>query len=122
MTPARSREFSDGLLELIEATVAPGDEIATLTSKRPNRITAVERRGIMVETTRSDDRGSGPQLVPAWMVIVGWEHLERTRQLAQSELLDDLNVKRSAFVCALLALFPKVVVRSTRPAVLEIVD
>lgn len=117
MTPARSREFSDGLLELIEATVAPGDKIATLTSKRPNRITAVERHGITVETTRSDDRGSGPQLVPAWMVIVAWEHFERTRQLAQSALLEGPNVKRSAFVCALLARFPKVVVRSTRPTV-----
>lgn len=119
MTPARSREFSDELLELIEATIAPGDEIVTLTSRRPNRITAVERHGIMVETTRSDDRGSGPQLVPAWMVIAAWEHLERTRQLGQSELLDGLNVQRSAFVCALL---PNVVVRSTRPTVLEIVD
>jgi hypothetical protein len=31
-------------------------------------------------------------------------------------------VKRSAFVCALLAQFPDVVVRSTRPTVLELVS
>jgi hypothetical protein len=32
------------------------------------------------------------------------------------------NVKRSAFVCALLVPFPDVVVRSTRPTVLELLS
>ncbi|MGO9733520.1 hypothetical protein [Mycobacterium sp.] len=38
------------------------------------------------------------------------------------ELLHELNVKRSAFVCALLAQFPDVVVRSTRPIILELIS
>jgi hypothetical protein len=122
MSLGTAREFDDSLLELVLAAVEPGDEIETLTVKRPNRIVSIERRGIEVETLRSDDRGTGPQLVPAWMVIVAWEHLCRERLLSQGELLDDLNVKRSAFVFALLALFPGVVVRSTRPGVLELID
>lgn len=119
---AGPREFNDAFLELIRSVVEPGDEIETLTSKRPNRIVSIGRRGIEVETLRSDDRGTGPQLVPAWMVIVAWDHLRRNRQLTQSELLNELNVKRSAFVCALLALFPGVLVRSTRPTVLELAN
>jgi hypothetical protein len=39
--------------------------------------------------------------------------------LSQNELLNDLNVKRSAFVCALLAQFPDVVVESLQPTVLK---
>jgi Family of unknown function (DUF6884) len=50
------------------------------------------------------------------------EPLRQMGELSQNELLNDLNVKRSAFVCALLAQFPDVVVRSTRPTVLELVS
>ena len=119
---ARATEFDDDLMERIRAAVEIGGEIETLSIKRPNRIVGVDRKGIEVETLRSDSRGSGPQLVPAWMVVAAWDRLRRRGQLSQSELLDELNVKRSAFVCALLALFPDVVVRSTRPTVLEIVS
>jgi hypothetical protein len=118
--PAKKLEFDDALLELVLSAVGPGDEIETLTSRRPNRLVSIDRRGIEVETLRSDDRGTGPQLVPAWMITAAWEHLSRHHQLTQNELLNELNVKRSAFVCALLAAFPGVVVRSTRPTVLEI--
>ena len=119
---ARATEFDDDLMERIRAAVEIGSEIETLSIKRPNRIVGVDRKGIEVETLRSDSRGSGPQLVPAWMVVAAWDRLRRRGQLSQSELLDELNVKRSAFVCALLALFPDVVVRSTRPTVLAIVS
>ncbi|WP_197415418.1 hypothetical protein [Mycobacterium sp. IS-1590] len=118
--PTRTQEFDDALFELIFSIVEPGDEIETLASKRPNRIVSIDRCGIEVETLRSDDRGTGPQMVPAWMIIVAWEHLLRHRQLTQNELLNRLNVKRSAFVCALLALLPGVTVRSTRPTMLEL--
>jgi hypothetical protein len=100
--------------------VQPGDEIPTLSVKRPNRIVAIDCSGIWVETERSDSRGSGPQLVPGWMIVAGWERLCKTGELSQAELLNELNVKRSAFVCALLAQFLDVVVRSTRPTVLEL--
>ena len=71
---------------------------------------------------RSDERGSGPQTVPAWMIAVAWNRLRQKGELSQNELLNDLNVKRSAFVVALFAQFPDVVVRSTRPTVLELVS
>jgi hypothetical protein len=119
---ARSTEFDDDLMERIQAAVDIGGEIETLSVKRPNRIVGLDRKGIEVETVRSDRRGSGPQLVPAWMVVAAWDRLRRCGQLSQQELLEELNVKRSAFVCALLALFPDVVVRSTWPTVLEIVS
>lgn len=110
------------MLELIRAVIEPGQVIETLTSKRPNRIVGIEPEGVLVETQRSDERGAGPQLVPAWMVIVAWEHLRLRHLLSQSELLNELNVKRSAFVCALLRLFPGVILQSTRPTVLKLVD
>ena len=102
-SPDRTRELDDVLFERILAVVAPGDEIYTLTSKRPNRIVSINRNGIEVETLRSEDRDSGPQLVPAWMIVAAWTHLRRNGQLSQDELLNELSVKRSAFVCALLA-------------------
>jgi len=55
------------------------------------------------------------------MITAAWDHLRRHGQLSQEELLEDLNVKRSAFVCAFIAGFPNVVVKSVRPTVLELV-
>ena len=114
-------ELDDDLLDRILAAVQPGDEILTISSKRPNVIAAVDREGVWVETLRSQSRGSGPQLVPAWMIVKAWRHLGKTGVLSHGELLGDLNVKRSAFIIALLAQFPKVTVRSTEPIVIELI-
>lgn len=116
----RACELDDELLERILAVVAPGDEIYTLTSKRPNKIVSISQVGVEVQTLRSEDRGSGPQLVPAWMIAIAWTHLRRHGQLAQDHLLNELNVKRSAFVCALVAQFRDVSVQSSRPVVLKL--
>lgn len=64
-------------------------------------------------------RGSGPRVVPAWMIAVAWDWLCKRGTLGQVELLNDLNVKRSAFVCALLARFSDVAVWQNRPPILE---
>ncbi len=104
---SRSTELDDELLERVLAVVRPGDEITTLSNKRPNRIVSVCQSGVEVETLRSDRRGTGPQTVPAWMIVVAWHHLRQKGELSQNELLNDLNVKRSAFVCALSAQFPR---------------
>lgn len=114
-------EFDDDLLARILAVIQPGDEILTLSSKRPNVIAAVDSEGVWVETLRSQSRGSGPQLVPAWMIVKAWGHLQKAGVLTHTELLEDLNVKRSAFVIALLAQFPEVVVKSTEPIVIELI-
>jgi hypothetical protein len=116
---ARVRELDEALLKRIRAVVKPGDHIETLTSKRPNKIISIGPEGVEVETLRSHDRGSGPQLVPAWMIVVAWDHFRRTGQLSQNQLLNELNVTRSAFVCGLLAQFREVAVHSTRPTTLE---
>ena len=114
-------ELDDDLLDRVLAVVQPGEEILTLSSKRPNIIAAVDRGGVWVETLRSQRLGSGPQLVPAWMIVKAWQHLQKVGVLSHSELLEDLNVKRSAFVIALLAQFPQVTVRSTEPIVIELI-
>lgn len=114
-------ELDDDLLERILAAVQPGDAILTLSSKRPNVIAAVDRGGVWVETLRSQNRRSGPQLVPALMIVKAWKHLQNAGVLTHTELLEDLDVKRSAFVIALLAQFPDVVVRSTESIVIELI-
>lgn len=58
--------------------------------------------------------------VPAWMITAAWNRLCDKGELRQQELLNELNVKRSAFVCALVAKFPDVRIQSTRPTVLEL--
>jgi hypothetical protein len=105
---ARPAEFDEELFQLINRIVGVGDVVTTLGMARPNRVSAIDGTGLWVETEKSIRDGKGPKLVPAWMINAGWQHLEKHGRLSQAELLDDLNVKRSAFVCALLARFPGV--------------
>lgn len=113
-------QFDDRLFDKVADAVAPGTVILTLTSKKLNRIVGLDRDGVLVETERSLGLGSGPQRVPAWMIAAAWGRLCDKGELTQQELLNELNVKRSAFVCALVARFPEVDIRSTRPTVLEL--
>ncbi len=115
-----SADFEDALFERVSEVVGPGTALLTLTTKRLNRIVGVDRKGVLVETERSLGLGSGPQRVPAWMIAAAWDRLCDKGELSQQELLNELNVKRSAFVCALVAKFPEVHIRSTRPTVLEL--
>jgi hypothetical protein len=55
------------------------------------------------------------------MIVAAWNRLRQKGQLSQNELLNDLNVKRSAFVFALLAQFPDVHMLTTRPTVLQFI-
>lgn len=113
-------EFDDVLFAKVSEVIRPGTAILTLSTKNLNRVTAVDRKGVWVETERSMSLGSGPQLVPAWMIAVAWDRLRDKGELSQQELLNELNVKRSAFLCALLAKFPDVQIRSVRPTILEL--
>lgn len=112
-------ELDDDLFERIAKVVAGTDFVETLSNKRTNWMSSFDRWGVWVETERSRARASGPQLVPAWMIVVAWEQLCKNGTLSHIELLDYLKVKRSAFVCALLAQFPDVVVVQDRPTLLE---
>jgi len=104
----RSAPIDGDLLRLIRESVMVGDVIRTLGTAQPNRIVSIEASGIRVATRRSDLRGTGPQLIPGWMITTAWDYLRQNGSLTQRQLLDDLNVKRSAFVCALLARLPQV--------------
>ncbi|MGU3499432.1 hypothetical protein [Mycobacterium sp. C31M] len=115
-------EFDDHLFARVTDAAGPGTAILTLSTKNLTRISSVTRKGVFVETERSMKLGTGPQLVPAWMIATAWERLCDKGELSQQELLNELNVKRSAFVCALLAKFSEVQIRATRPTALELVQ
>lgn len=116
----RRVRFTDDVFEKVCATVTDGEVISTLGISRPNWIAGIDRDGILVETMRSQNINRGPQLVPAWMINVAWAHLRTHGTLSQKHLLNELNVKRSAFVCALLARFDGVEVESYKPVVLRL--
>ena len=96
----------------------------TLSNGKPNVITDIGPEGVTVETERSRALRAKPQLVPAWMIAAAWERLTQSGGLTNAEHLatDDLNVKRSSAVCALLAQLPGVHVASRRPIVLRYDD
>ena len=56
------------------------------------------------------------------MIQVAWDYLQAYGTLTHRFLLDKdgLNVKRSSFVCALLARLPHVQVAATRPITLKL--
>jgi hypothetical protein len=118
------REILDPrLLRKIEALVVSETEVLTLgDAPRANWVREVTPDGVWVETLRSRTAGRPPQLVEAWMIQSAWDYLQAHGALTNRFLLssDGLNVKRSSFVCALLARLPDVVVRSTRPITLAL--
>ena len=108
------------LLDRLRAVAPPGAVISTLANDQPNWIVDVSSDGVSIETERSRRMGSGPQLVPGWMIQRAWDHLAMHGSLTNRELLDaqGLNVKRSSAVCALLARLPDIEVAKRRPITL----
>lgn len=115
-----SRTFRPSTRALVHEVADAHPLIHTVTQRRPNCIVSVRDDGVMVETERSAAKGAGAALTPAWMIEVAWAHLRATGELSQTYLVasNGLNVKRSAFVMALLARFPDVTAQ-TNPAVLR---
>jgi hypothetical protein len=115
-------QFDQDLLELLRRAVPIGSTVLTLSEGRPNVVVDISPHGIYVETQRSRSRQTGAQLVPAWMLQLAWDYLQRSKELTAGYLVadDGLNVKRSSAVCALLARLPGVTVTSTRPIVLRL--
>ncbi len=98
-TPA----FEPELLDLLQAEVARNPLFLTLTRGNPNRVTEVTPQGIYIETEASRAKGNPAQEVPSWMFELAWETLRSRGKLTQQEVLNALNIKRSAAVCAVLA-------------------
>lgn len=105
---AREEQLDDALFESLQSSVAPGECIYTIARSQPNWISEISREGVWVETARSRARATGPQLVPAWMINRAFRALVEHGTLTHARLLGELNVKRSAAVCALLAKLPGV--------------
>lgn len=116
----KTEPFSPALLDLLRAHLSTSEPVFTISSGQPNWIIAITSEGLRVETERSRKAGSGPQDVPAWMFEAAWQRLTTRRKITNRELLatDDLNVKRSSLVCAVLAKLPGVTVAGTRPITL----
>ena len=94
----------------------------TLADSKPNWVTDVTADGVRVETLRSRRLGRPPQLVDAWMIQLAWDYLQAHGSITNRHLVhrDGLNVKRSSFVCALLARLPDVEVTCTHPIELRV--
>lgn len=112
-----SETLDEGLAGALNKVMVERGSVVTVARGQVNRIVAVEADGVTIETDASDEKGIGPQLVPAWMLNVAWQHLRTTGSLTNRYLVsgDGLNVKRSSAVCALLAALPGVTVASTQP-------
>lgn len=97
---------SERLRDAIARVVETNPVVETVGRSEQNRLVAVTREGLLVETSAS----KGPQLVEAWMFEVAWEHLNGQGSIQSRELqaTDGLNVKRSAAVMAVLAMLPGV--------------
>lgn len=104
----RADRLNEDLLQRLQHAVPDGALIHTVANRRPNWVVEVSSQGVRVETEESRRKGSPPQLVPAWMLQVAWDELRAKGRLEQGELLEVLNVKRSAAVVALLAQLPGV--------------
>ena len=107
----------------IEAALAGNPEVLTLgDGRRPNWVARSRRTAFGSRPERSRAAGRPPQLVEAWMIQSAWDYLQAHGVLTNRFLLstDGLNVKRSSFVCALLARLPGVSVESTRPITLAL--
>jgi hypothetical protein len=113
--------WSEELMRRVSAALRPGDVVHTLGVKKPNWIIEIGSDGVLVHTERSRDAGK-PQVVEGWMVQVAWDHLLRHGQLTNKQLLNDLKVKRSSAVCAILSELPEVQVFATNPITLVKVD
>lgn len=113
--------MGEDLLTAIRGAVEVGEIILTLGTSRPNRIASIDESGIRVATEKSERNGNEPQLVPAWMIESAWDHLSRHGGLTQNQLVDELNVKRSAFICALLSRLPDVEYESVPRVALRLV-
>lgn len=113
--------FDDELFERICRSVEPGQTIETIANRELNQIVAIKRNGLLVSTARSKQQGTGPQMVPAWMVTRAWDQLCETGTLSLQQLTEGLRVNRSSFVFALLSRFPEVEIQSVRPSRLRLI-
>jgi hypothetical protein len=102
------------LLAQLVAVAQANPTVYTLgPARKPNLVREVTASGLWVETERSrrkqQERGdASAQLVPPRMLNLAWDTLRARGRLTNRELLEELRVHRSSFVCAILARLPDV--------------
>ena len=108
------------LLSLIVSQVKLEPTVYTLgAARRPNFVADATASGLYVETERSRAEKRGAQLVSPAMLNLAWDALRARGELSNADLLNELRVHRSSFVCALLARLPGVTLASKAPIVLR---
>jgi hypothetical protein len=68
-------DFETGLLGLLRHAIPAGSVVPTVDEGQPNTVVEIIPHGIYLNTDRSRARGTGPQLVPAWMLQLAWDYL-----------------------------------------------
>lgn len=112
--------FDAELHTLLLAAKGQSETFLTLSQAKPNIVTELSPTGLYVVTEASLRKGSQPQLVPSWMFELAWRTLRVRGAISQQAVLNELNIKRSAAVCAILARLPGVEVdRSGRGVMLR---
>ncbi|MDQ3034813.1 MAG: phospholipase D family protein [Myxococcota bacterium] len=112
----RDEEIEPELLVALAAVASANPVVYTLgTSPKENRIAEVTPSGIWVETERSRERETGAQVVAPRMLNLAWDVLRARGKLTNREMLDELRIHRSSFVCAILGQLPDVTVTSKSP-------
>lgn len=107
--PVTDEAIEPELLALLAEVARANPVVYTLgPSPRPNRVADVGASGIWVETERSRERAEGAQVITPRMLNLAWDALRSRGRLTNRELLDELRVHRSSFVCAILARLPGV--------------
>jgi hypothetical protein len=121
-TVAAREVLAPDLLTAVTAVLAANPLVRTISDAKENRVHEVTPDGVWVETAKSRVLGRPAQLVEAWMIQIAWDWLQAHGSITARFLVatDGLNVKRSSFVCALLARLPDVHIASRRPIELRL--
>jgi hypothetical protein len=121
-TVAVREVLAPDLLAAVTAALAANPLVRTISDAKENWVHEVTPDGVWVETAKSRALGRPAQLVEAWMIQIAWDWLQAHGSITARFLVaaDGLNVKRSSFVCALLARLPGVHIASRRPIELRL--
>jgi hypothetical protein len=118
--PGLDEPIEPELLGMLTTVARDNPRVYTLgPSTAENVVADVNASGMWVETARSQSLKTGAQLVPPRMLNLAWDTLRTRGTLSNQEMLDELRIHRSSFVCAVLARLPGVRVEPGRSIVLR---
>lgn len=112
--PAVDEEIEPELLAQLVTVARENPTVYTLGSApKPNFVSDVTASGLWVETESSrakhaETGRSAAQVVTPRMLNLAWDALRARGRLTNGELLNELRVHRSSFVCGILARLPDV--------------